>query len=175
MLNMGFNFVIMKLGNDFFPPGKFAILMFLTGAIVLILVCVWRKTPLPNKSDLKWLILCGFFQTAYFNIAIQITLNYISAGLTSVLTYSMPLFLSLMAHKWIPGERLAVNRTIGIIIGIMGLFIAMNIQSGGSVWIMLLGLSSAVSWAIANLLFKLKLKHSDTVQFTTWQIKQNRY
>jgi drug/metabolite transporter (DMT)-like permease len=33
-----------------------------------------------------------------------------------------------------------------------------------------LALSSAISWAIANLLFKLKLKHSDTIQFTTWQM-----
>ncbi|MEC1716501.1 DMT family transporter [Schinkia azotoformans] len=166
----GFNFVIMKLGNSFFPPGEFATLRFLTGSLVLICICVLKKIPLPNKSDLKWLVLCGLFQTAYFNIAIQISLNYISAGLTSVLTYSMPLFLSLMAHKWIPGESLTTKKTIGIIIGIIGLFIAMDIQSGGSIWIMLLGVSSAISWAIANLLFKLKLKHCDTVQFTTWQM-----
>ncbi|MCJ7841649.1 DMT family transporter [Lederbergia sp. NSJ-179] len=166
----GFNFVIMKLGNGFFPPGEFATLRFLTGSFVLICICVLKKTPLPHKSDLKWLVLCGLLQTAYFNIAIQISLNYISAGLTSVLTYSMPLFLSLMAHKWIPGERLTTKKTLGIAIGIIGLFVAMDIHGGGSVWIMLLGLSSAISWAIANLIFKLKLKHSDSVQFTTWQM-----
>ncbi|SDM15773.1 DMT family transporter [Bacillus sp. OK048] len=166
----GFNFVIMKLGNGAFPPGEFATLRFLTGSFVLLGVCVMKKIPLPNKSDFKWLVLCGLFQTAYFNIAIQISLNYISAGLSSVLTYSMPLFLSIMAHKWIPGERLTVRKMFGILIGIVGLFLAMNIRLGGSIWIMFLALSSAISWAIANLLFKLKLKHCDTIQFTTWQM-----
>src|SRR5699024_12338344 len=103
-----------------------------------------KRVPLPKKSDIKWLILCGLFQTAYFNIAIQISLNYISAGLTSVLTYSMPLFLSIMAHYWLPNERLTRKKLFGIILGIVGLFMAMNIQLDGSRWIMLLGFSLTV-------------------------------
>src|SRR5690625_7990515 len=73
----------------------------------------------------------------------------------------MPLFLSIMAHYWLPNERLTRKKLFGIILGIVGLFMAMNIQLDGSLWIMLLGLSSAVSWAIANLIFKLKLKHAN--------------
>jgi len=166
----GFNFVIMKWGNGAFPPVLFAALRFLTGAIVLLCVCLMRKIPLPNRSDLKWYILCGLFQTTYFNIAIQISLNYVSAGLTSVLTYSMPLFLSIMAHLWIPGEKLTARKTLGIVLGLVGLSLAMNIHVGGSLWAVLLALSSAISWAAANLLFKLKLKHCDSVQYTTWQM-----
>ncbi|WP_284640084.1 DMT family transporter [Paenibacillus silviterrae] len=166
----GINFVIMKLGNGELPPVLFAALRFLIGAVVLLGVCYIKKIPLPNKSDLKWYVLCGLFQTTYFNIAIQISLNYISAGLTSVLTYSMPLFLSLLAHKWIPGEQLTPRKTIGIGLGLVGLFLAMNIRLGGSFWTLLLALSSAISWAVANLLFKLKLRHCDTVQYTTWQM-----
>ncbi|WP_245863967.1 DMT family transporter [Fredinandcohnia onubensis] len=166
----GFNFVMMKLGNGAFPPGEFAALRFLTGSIVLLSLCFIKRIPLPTKSDFKWFVLCGLLQTTYFNIAIQISLNYISAGLTSVLTYSMPLFLSIMAHRWIPGERLTVKKTFGIVIGLIGLFLSLNIHFGGSIWILLLALSSAISWATASLLFKLKLKHCDTVQFTTWQM-----
>lgn len=166
----GFNYVIMSWGNDHFAPGEFSALRFSTGTLVLLGVSLIKKVPLPAKSDLKWLILCGIFQTAYFNIAIQVSLNHIDAGLTSVLTYSMPLFLTLMAHLWIPGDRLTARKMTGIAIGIVGLFLAMNIQLGGSVLIMLLGLSSAVSWAIANLLLKLKLQHCGAVQYTTWQM-----
>src|SRR5699024_1978291 len=89
----GFNFVIMKLGNDYFPPGCVAALRFSTCALVLLGVSFIKRVPLPSDSDLKWLILCGIFHTAYFNIAIQVSLSHIDAGLTSVLTYSMPLFL----------------------------------------------------------------------------------
>src|SRR5699024_6323907 len=45
-----------------------------------------------------------------------------------------------------------------------------NIQLDGSVFIMLFALSSAVSWATANLLLKLKLQHCNAVQYTTWQM-----
>lgn len=166
----GFNFVIMKLGNGAFPPVLFAALRFLTGAAVLLGVSFMKKVPLPHPSDVKWFVLCGLLQTTYFNIAIQISLHHVSAGLTSVLTYSMPLFLSMMAHRWIPGERLTTRKTAGIMLGLAGLFLSMNIQSGGSVWAMLLALSSAISWAAASLLFKLKLKHCDSIQYNTWQM-----
>ncbi|OAS84675.1 DMT family transporter [Metabacillus litoralis] len=166
----GFNFVIMKLGNDVFPPVLFAAFRFLLGAIVLFGLTYIKKIPLPGKRELKWYILCGFLQTTYFNIAIQISLNYISAGLTSVLTYSMPLFLSLMAHYFIPGEKLTVSKIIGISIGIVGLFLAMDIQFGGNIWAPILALSSAVTWALSSLIFKKKLQGCDTVQFTTWQM-----
>lgn len=166
----GFNFVIMKLGNDMFPPVLFAAFRFLLGAIVLFGLTYFKKTPMPSKRELKWYILCGLLQTTYFNIAIQISLNYISAGLTSVLTYSMPLFLSLMAHYFIPGDKLNARKTGGILIGILGLFLAMDIHFGANIWAPLLALSSAVTWALSSLIFKKKLQGCDTVQFTTWQM-----
>src|SRR3954468_14385475 len=166
----GFNFVIMKLGNDVFPPVLFAAFRFLLGAVVLFGLTYFKRIPLPGKRELKWYILCGFLQTTYFNIAIQISLNYISAGLTSVLTYSMPLFLSLMAHYFLPGETLTARKTGGILIGITGLFLAMDIQFGGNMWAPILALSSAVTWALSSLIFKKKLQGCDTVPFTTWQM-----
>src|SRR5699024_4209073 len=139
---LGFNFVITEWGNDYFLPGVFVALGFSTGVRVLLGVSFIKRVPLPAKSDHSWLILCGIFQTAYFNIAIQVSLNHIDAGLTSVLTYSMPLFLTLMAHQWIPKDRLTTRKMVGIVVGIIGLFLAMNIQLDGSVFIMLFALSS---------------------------------
>lgn len=97
-------------------------------------------------------------------------MNSISAGLTSVLTYSMPLFLSIMAHYWIPGEQLTRRKTTGIAIGIIGTVLAMDIRLSGNVWTLLLALSSAVSWALSNVIIKQKLQQADKVQFTTWQM-----
>ena len=116
----GFNFVVMKLGNGVFSPVLFAALRFLVGSILLFAVAYYKKVVVPNKRDLKWYIVCGILQTTYFNLAIQISLNYISAGLTAVLTYSMPLFLSIMAHFFIPGEKLTTRKIIGLASGIVG-------------------------------------------------------
>lgn len=160
----------MKQGNGVFSPVLFAAYRFLLGALVLFGLSYFKKIKLPSKRELKWYILCGLLQTTYFNIAIQISLNYINAGLTSVLTYSMPLFLSLMAHYFITGEKLTATKTVGILIGILGLFLSMDIHFGENIWAPILALSSAVTWALSSLIFKTKLQGCDTVQFTTWQM-----
>ncbi|GGA19511.1 DMT family transporter [Paenibacillus physcomitrellae] len=166
----GFNFVIMKLGNGLFPPVLFAAFRFLIGSGALFLIIFYKRISFPKKKHFKWYLVCGLLQTTYFNIAIQVSLNSISAGLTSVLTYSMPLFLSIMAHYWIPGDKLTPRKTAGIAIGIIGLILAMNIHLSGSPWMLLLALSSAITWAMSNLIIKQKLQDSDKVQFTTWQM-----
>ncbi len=167
----GFNFVVMKSANSAFPPVLFAAYRFLTGAGVLFLIVLIKKIPLPSKTMLKWYVLCGILQTAYFNMAIQVSLNYVNAGLVSVLTYSMPLFLNIMAHFAIPDERLNIRKLAGIIIGITGLVLALNITTiDGSIWALLLALSSAVAWAFSNLIIKVKLQNCDKFQFTAWQM-----
>jgi O-acetylserine/cysteine efflux transporter len=166
----GFNFVIMKEANTAFPPVLFAAFRFGLGTVVLFIIVYFKKIPFPSKQDLKWYIVCGLLQTTFFNIALQISLNHISAGLTSVLTYSMPFWLTLMAHVLIPHERLTVKKTIGLVTGILGLFIAMNVTLGGSLWSLLLALSSGLAWAISNIIIKLKLKHCNNIQFTAWQM-----
>lgn len=166
----GFNWVFMKLANGVFPPVLFAGYRFALGALVLIAVCIVKRVPLPRLQDLKWYILCGLLQTMYFNLAIQLSLKDLSAGLTSVLTYSMPLWLTLMAHFWLPGEQLRARKLLGILVGIAGLFVAMDAHWSGSTPALLLAVSSGLSWAIANLLVKRKLGHCDMLQFTTWQM-----
>lgn len=75
-----------------------------------------------------------------------------------------------MAHSFNPGEKLTASKAIEILIGIFGLCLAMDIQFGGNIWAPILALSSAVTWALSNLIFKKKLQGCDTIQFTTWQM-----
>jgi len=167
----GFNFVVMKSANGVFPPVLFASYRFLVGSVSLFAVAYFNKIPLPSMKNLKWYILCGLLQTTYFNVAIQISLLHTSAGLVSILTYSMPLFFSVMAHFFIPEERLTARKIAGIGLGLAGLVLALNINSpDAKLWSLLLALSSAVAWAISNLIIKVKLKGCDKIQFTAWQM-----
>lgn len=167
----GFNFVIMKSANGAFPPVLFAAFRFFIGSVTLFSVILIKKIPLPSKKNLKWYALCGLLQTTYFNLAIQISLNYISAGLVSVLTYSMPLFFCILAHFFIPKEQLTMSKAIGIIIGIIGLFFALNINHlDKNLWALILALSSAIAWAISNLIIKQKLHDCNKIEFTAWQM-----
>ncbi|GCL74033.1 DMT family transporter [Paenibacillus naphthalenovorans] len=166
----GFNWVIMKQANSVFPPVLFAGYRFGLGAAVLLAFYVYKRVPLPDKKDWKWIIACGLLHTTYFNIAIQLSLNEMSAGLTSVLTYSMPLWLTVMAHFWIPGERLTLSKMAGVLLGIAGLFLALDVHWGGGFGAFLLALSSGMAWAVSTVIMKRKLVHCDNMQFTTWQM-----
>ncbi|MBP1153323.1 MULTISPECIES: DMT family transporter [unclassified Paenibacillus] len=166
----GFNWVVMKQANTVFPPVLFAGYRFGLGAAVLLIFYVYKRVPLPDKKDWKWIIACGLLHTTYFNIAIQLALNDMSAGLTSVLTYSMPLWLTVMAHYWIPGERLTLAKTAGVILGIAGLFLTLDVHLGGGYSVFFLALSSGVTWAVSTVIMKRKLVHCDNMQFTTWQM-----
>lgn len=166
----GTNWIFMKLANSVFPPVLFAGYRFALGGVVLLIICFYKKIPIPTLRDMYWYILCGILQTMYFNIAIQLSLLDLSAGLTSVLTYSMPLWLAVLSHYFIQGERLHLHKIIGIVIGIAGLFMAVNANLGGSGGSVLLAMTSGFSWALAILIMKLKLSQCNQLQFTAWQM-----
>lgn len=166
----GTNWVVMKLANSVFPPVLFAGYRFALGGLVLLIICLYKRISLPALTDMYWYILCGILQTMYFNIAIQLSLLDLSAGLTSVLTYSMPLWLALLSHYFVRGEKLQLQKLCGIFVGIAGLFVAVNANMGGSGGAALLAVSSGLAWALSTLIMKIKLSRCNQLQFTAWQM-----
>lgn len=46
----GFNWVVMKTANAYFPPVLFVAFRFLIGAAVMLSVCAWRRIPVPMTA-----------------------------------------------------------------------------------------------------------------------------
>jgi O-acetylserine/cysteine efflux transporter len=177
----GFNWVVMKEANLFFTPTFFVTCRFALGAIILLLVNAWLHLPLPPRKYWKWIILTGILQLAISNVAVQIGMLDLSAGLVSVLDYSMPVWVAIMAH-FVLHETLTLRKIIGIVISMVGLFILMNIDTLGSLSGILMTLFGAITWAISNIIVKLQNQviakdrsHGDgqdcnLIQYTTWQM-----
>jgi O-acetylserine/cysteine efflux transporter len=172
----GFNWVVMKAAGDFFPPMMFSAVRFLLGTIVLFIVIYMKRIPMPKREDWKWYTVCGLLQTTWIYAVNQPALQYVNAGIVCILGFTMPFWLSIMAHFIIPGERLTWNKGGGLVLGIGGLFLVMNINplqmewSGTKLVIELLVISGAVAWAVANLIIKVKLQNNDKFQFTAYQM-----
>ncbi|MCY9667821.1 DMT family transporter [Paenibacillus alginolyticus] len=172
----GSNWVVMKAAGDYFPPMMFSAIRFLMGTFVLFIVIYLKRIPLPKKEDWKWYTVCGLLQTTWIYAVNQPALQYVNAGIVCILGFTMPFWLSIMAHFLIPGERLTWNKTIGLVLGIGGLFFVMNINpfhmqwSGTELFIELLIISGAIAWAVANLIIKVKLQNNDKFQFTAYQM-----
>ena len=165
----------MKVALDFFPPVLFSAFRFLLGAGILLIICFYKKIPLPRKGDLKWYALCGVLQTSYVFIMNQLALQYLDAGLTSLLVYTMPIWFAFLAHFFI-GERLTSMKILALALGIVGLFMVMEITpfqlnwNGISLLAQLAVLSGSLAWAISNIIVKKILYGHNKWQFTAYQM-----
>ena len=165
----GLNWVIMKTANTYFPPILFVTWRFGTGALILLAVAYWRKIPLPDKKFLPWIFLTGVLMIVLNNIAAQVGMLSISAGMAAVLNYTAPLWTAILAHFTL-NERLTRLKCFGIFLAILGLYVLMGLQGVddlGAAFIIILG---AMVMAVANIIVKLKLSKSNMVQLTTWQM-----
>ena len=149
----------MKVALDYFPPVLFSAFRFLLGAGILLMICFYKRIPLPRKEDLKWYAICGVLQTSYMFIVNQLALQYLDAGLTSLLVYTMPIWFAFLAHFFI-GERLTSLKVLALALGIFGLFMVMEINpfqlnwNGVSLIAQLAVLSGALAWAISDIICK---------------------
>lgn len=165
----GLNWVIMKTANNFFPPILFVTWRFASGALILSAVAYWKKIPLPDAKFLPWIILTGLLQISLNNVAAQIGMLSISAGMACVLNYTVPLWTAIFAH-FVLNERLTRKKCFGIFLATVGLYILMGLQGVDDLSAAFIIILGALCAAAAYILVKLKLSKCDMIQLTTWQM-----
>ena len=165
----GMNWVVMKTANLYFPPVLFVTYRFASGALVLLIASILMKVPLPKAKFLPFLILTGVFQISLNNVLVQTGMMTLGAGTSAVLNYTMPLWVAIMAHFML-GESLTRQKLGGIFLSLIGLYILMGLTELTDVKAAFLTLLSAVSWALASIFTKMKLKGCSMMQIVTWQM-----
>ena len=128
----GGNSPSIKVGLEDFPPMALAFFRFVIGLVVVGGWSLFRRVSLGlRRGELPRLVLL----TAIFILQI-ICLNtgtkYTTASRSTIFINVYPFFTALFAHFWIPGERLSVPKTLGIIVAFSGVFItvAPNLGEG---------------------------------------------
>ena len=108
----GFNFVVMKVANNYFSPKIFVVYRFGLGAAI-----------------------------------VQYCFKYLSAGMVSVLNYTMPMLVTLLAALFLD-EKLTRKKIFGVALSIIGVAVLMGVDVSGDFPSMLLALA-----AVACLLY----------------------
>lgn len=165
----GFNWVVMRIANNYYSPPVFVAYRFTVGAIMLLVVCAIRRKVIPPKEYWGWIVLTGTFGMALNMVLVQLATKYLGAGLPAVLDYTQSVFVCILAVFFL-GEKFTIRKVIGIVLSIVGLLILTNVEQTGNTWAIGLGIGAAVAWAISSLLIKGKLGGCDTVQYTAWQM-----
>mgnify|MGYP001179515256 FL=1 len=170
----GYAWVIMKQSLTFMGPYTFSAFRFLTGTITLLLIVWFSKQHIPLKKYWKQLFIQGFLQTTVVFILVMFSLQFVGAGKSSVLLYSMPIWGSLLAAHFLK-EKLSVTGIIGLILGFFGLLLIIGwdflFETNQQLLIgQLLIIIAAIVWSISNIYFRLHLQHLPQTTTTAYQM-----
>ncbi|WP_339227278.1 DMT family transporter [Oceanobacillus sp. FSL K6-2867] len=170
----GYTWVLMKESLNFMGPFAFSSFRFGIGAVTLILMIVFLKIGLPPRESWKHLLVVGLLQTAIVFLLVMFALKFVDAGKSSVLLYSMPIWSSILAAKFLY-EKITTVKLSGLLIGMLGLLAILSgdIWTGqklGVIFGELLIVIAAISWGISNVYYRLHLQHLSKIQATAFQM-----
>ncbi len=166
----GYNWVVMKIALQYSQPFTFAALRSFFGAAALFLLLVILRRPLRPKA-LGLTALLGVLQTTGFVGLLTWALQNGGAGKTSILTYTMPFWLLLMA--WVVlGERLRSFQWVAVALALLGLILVLSPWRLRGGFGDLLAVGGALCWAASAVVAKvLRKRHTvDLLSLTAWQM-----
>jgi drug/metabolite transporter (DMT)-like permease len=166
----GYNWVVMKVGLQYAQPFTFSALRTFLGALSLFaLLIVLRRSLRP--PPLLWTIAIGLLQTTGFVGLLMWALESGGAGRTSVLTYTMPFWLLLLAWAFL-GERLRGVQWLAVALALAGLVLVLEPWRLQGTFSSLLAVAGGFCWAASAVVVKrFQAGHDvDILSLTTWQM-----
>ncbi|MGJ8627784.1 MAG: DMT family transporter [Sulfitobacter sp.] len=148
-LHLAFNQVVIKVTAGGFNP-VFAAGLRSAGAVLILLIWMRLRGVALTVPRNAWPagIIAGLLFALEF-ICLFTALDVTTVSRASVIFYSMPVWLALIAHFLLPGERLTRLKVIGLLAAMAGVALALSDRSGRHIsWAGdLLALTSAFCWA----------------------------
>ena len=155
-LLLGINHIVIKLVNIGIQPIFFCGLRSLLAVFFIISWMRYKRIPIEFFSaHWKMGVLAGLVFAAEF-LCLFIALDYTTVVRNSIIYYSMPLWLSLMAHFLLPTETLSRTKILGLGFAFSGVVWAILSKSNQKEEYTLIGdffaLGGALGWAAIILL-----------------------
>ncbi|NKX45819.1 DMT family transporter [Roseicyclus persicicus] len=150
-LLFAFNQVVIAVVNEGLQPVFFAALRSAGGALCIWLWMLARGLPVRiAPGTVPAGLLMGVFFAVEF-VCLFVALDLTTVTRTSVIFYTMPVWLALMGHVLIPGERITGRKGAGLALAFAGVVIAISVRGGPGGAASLAGdlcaLVAAMAWA----------------------------
>ncbi|MDX8352194.1 DMT family transporter [Cognatiyoonia sp. IB215182] len=155
-LLLAFNQVVIKVTNGGLQPVFFAGVRSAGAVLCIWLWLRWRGIPLrfePGTRVAGFLIGCVF---AFEFLCLFIALDLTAVSRASVIFYSMPVWLALMAHFIMPDDKITPLKAMGLGLALAGVALAILTRDdrAGSLWGDIAALGAAIGWALTAMLAK---------------------
>ncbi|MGF6130085.1 drug/metabolite transporter (DMT)-like permease [Pseudomonas frederiksbergensis] len=159
------------IGLQAYDPGHLALLRFLVASVFMAVIAMFKGISLPKLRDLPFLIALGFFAVSLHHVLLNFGQQGVSAGASSVLAQSTPLFSTLLA-RFVFKDRVSIWRWGCVFLGLIGVVIVVAGDKGlGSIDAHgLLILLAAVSWSFYFALQKHHTGRYDGLTLTCYTV-----
>src|SRR5699024_10254876 len=158
----GFQQVAMKAVADVIHPVLQVGLRYAIAFVMCLAILIWRAQGFGRKDGTLWrgLLAGSAFAVEFMFIAWE--LSYTTASHMVVFLYTMPMFLALGLHVFIPGEQLAPHQWLGVGLAFAGVIFAfagslINLEGKDGLRILLgdmLGVIAAILWSANTLIVR---------------------
>ncbi len=120
------------------------------------------------------MVVVGMLQTAIVFTFVMYGMQFVNAGKSSVLLYSMPLWSSIFAVKLL-GEKITPGKVAGLAMGMLGLVTILGwdiffVKDLSVIFGEVLIVAAAFSWAASNTYYRLKLEGMTQLQVSAYQM-----
>jgi len=127
-------FAGVKIGLEYTTPLQFAGTRFFISGLMVLPFAI-RNNPtyfLILKKNLKLILLFAFLQTFLQYTLFYTGINLIPGAVAAIVIGSQPLFIALVAHFLMPGDRMTLKKTMIILSGIAGVVLVSFGKDPGS-------------------------------------------
>jgi drug/metabolite transporter (DMT)-like permease len=171
----GIHWPVAKIGLRDLPPFTYGALRVATGlAVIVAVLAVRRGARLPSRHDVPIILSVGIGQMAAGIVLMNFALPLISAGRSSILVYTMPLWVALIQLPMLRAGG-AGRQVAGLLVGLAGIAVLLNPQA--IAWhssSQLLGsaglLVSAILWAVTTIHLRRHEWHGKPLDLMPWQL-----
>jgi len=169
ILIWGYSWVAMKMALRYAHPFDFAAMRVGIGAALLFAIVGLRRRPLA-LSGYRMAITLGLVQVALFVALSHFALLVAGPGRTSVLVFTMPLWMIVFAH-FVLRERMRAGQWMAVTLAFAGLVLIVSPWRLTSLAGSALAVAAGAVWAIAAVISKRwPTKGADPLLYTAWQL-----
>jgi drug/metabolite transporter (DMT)-like permease len=131
MIFFSLSFIWFKVANVTYGPLTIVLFRLAISAIAVFgFNRITKNLTVPNKKDLKYLLLLAFFEPFLYFLGESYGLQYISATIAAAIIATIPLIAPFAAYIFFR-EKVSVKNVIGILISFLGVAIVIfNVGDG---------------------------------------------
>ena len=170
----GYSWVLMKMGLGYAEPFTFAAWRCAIGGVAMIIFVRVKSIEWPKLEKLPDYLMIAIFQTTLMFGLMLYGMKYVTAGKTSVLLYTMPIWTIFLVHFY-SKERLNRGKWLGVALGTIGIVCILGWdtlvhQNSKILFGELLIIGGAISWAVSNIWVKKRMGGENVYMVSTLQL-----